>query len=198
MAEKRQQRRYKRRLLVKYGEKDLSLTGFTGDVSVGGMFVTATGLLPLDRRVHLQLFVDTSRYLLFEGEVRRHKVVPPQMRTVERGGFGVRFLYPGEVLADALGKLGGRFEMHYKTAEEFKAAYQRELRNGGLFLITPMQILRDTQVTLELCLDYAKKTFEVEATVVHLSTGDTALVKGVGVAFNEPQKIEAMLRPHSV
>src|SRR4051812_35006063 len=115
MGEKRQHRRSRRRLSVKYGEKDFSLSGFTGDISRGGLFIVAARLMALDTRLHLQLFLDPSRFLVLEAEVRRHKIIPSELRTIERQGFGVRFLHPGEVVKEALGDGGLGFELHYGT-----------------------------------------------------------------------------------
>ncbi|MBI3183593.1 MAG: PilZ domain-containing protein [Myxococcales bacterium] len=190
MSTKRRHRRYRRRFLVKFGEKEPTSSGFTVDVSPGGAFISTPHLVPLDARVHVQLFLNPARSIYFEGQVCRHKVVPVTLRSVERGGFAVRFLSPAEALSEATGP---RLELHFQSAEELRAAHQRELRMGGAFIPTQQPPPRDTELQLDLYLDFAGQAFEVDATVVYVSdpTGPT---KGVGVSFDR-QKLEEALMP---
>src|SRR5260370_15413752 len=102
MRERRAQKRFKRRFMVRYGEKDLTHSGFTSDISSGGAFIVAPQRPALDAYVHLHLFTDKATSLYLESTVRRHKVVPPQLRTLERGRFCVRFRRPDEILACVL------------------------------------------------------------------------------------------------
>ena len=46
MAEKRQEKRHRKRLQVKYGPRDLTKVGFTEDVSDLGVFVKASAVYP--------------------------------------------------------------------------------------------------------------------------------------------------------
>jgi hypothetical protein len=199
MAEKRQQRRIRRRLMVKYGERDLAQSGFTGDVSTTGLFIIAASLPRLDARLHLQLFVEPERFLFFEGEVRRHKVVPPELRTVERGGFGVRLLSPREALAPALDQETRipRFELSYATRAAFQQAYERELRLGAAFISTSKLLPRDTDVMLSLVLEFSGRVVELEAQVAQAfppQEGPGAVV-GLALLFKDRARAEALLRP---
>lgn len=185
MAEKRSHRRYKRRLAVKYGEKDLTSSGFTSDVSIGGLFITTRQVPRLDARLHLQLFLETNSCLYFEGIVRRQKLVPPELSTLERGGFGVRFLTPREALRQSLGA-GTRLELHFNDVEQLKAAYEGELRLGGAFVPTAARLARNTQLTLELCLDWSHEVFELESTVVNSQDTPTP---GLFVVFDKDRAL---------
>jgi hypothetical protein len=199
MAEKRQNRRIKRRLIVKFGEKDLSQSGFTADVSATGLFIVAASIPKLDTRLHLQLFVEAERYLLFEGEVRRHKLVPPELRTLERSGFGVHLLTPREVLNSALSQelQVRRFEIVYPLRASFQQAYERELRLGAVFISTSKMLPRDTEVVLSLVLEFAGRVVELEALVAQAFSPQTGqgTVEGLALVFKDRARADALLRP---
>lgn len=195
MPEKRRHRRYRRRFLMKFGVKELDQSGYTMDLSAGGAFVAASREVPLGQRIHLQVYLDQHRFLFFEGEVRRKKVVPLELRALERGGFGVRFLSPGELAAEALG-LADRYELRYATKAELAAAYQRELRLGGVFLVTSKLLPRESKVYLDLCLDFVNEAIDVESTVVYVADGSSpGGAQGIGLTFNDRPALEAKLRP---
>ncbi|HEX8820682.1 MAG TPA: PilZ domain-containing protein [Archangium sp.] len=199
MAEKRQHRRIKRRLMVRFGERDLTQSGFTGDVSVTGLFVIAASIPKLDTRLHVQLFVEAERYLLFEGEVRRHKLVPPELRTLERSGFGVRLLTPREVLNEALNQelQVQRFELVYPLQASFQQAYEREMRMGAVFISTSKQLPRDTEVVLSLVLEFAGRVVELETLVAQAFSPQTGhgTVVGLALMFKDRARADALLRP---
>ncbi|HYO67203.1 MAG TPA: PilZ domain-containing protein [Archangium sp.] len=199
MAEKRQQRRIKRRLMVKYGERELTQSGFTGDVSTTGLFIISSSLPRLDTRLHIQLFVAPERCVFFEGEVRRHKLVPAELRTLERGGFGVRLLSPREVLTSVLDQelRVPHFELDYRTRAAFQQAYEREFRMGAAFVSTTQQLPRDTHVVLSLVLEFSGQVVELEAQVAQVfppQEGPGAVV-GLALLFTDRARTEALLRP---
>lgn len=180
---RRKNARIRRRLKVQYGERDLLSVGFTKDISVYGVFIVGQAIPPLDRRIHLQVFLDQQNTAFFEGSVRRHQQVPPNLRHVEKGGFGVRFLLPEEILA-GLTKPGDGFELVYDTPQDFQRAFSAELRHGGVFVRTERKLPRDSKVILSVSLPYAGKTLDFEATVIHCQEGDA--VRGLGLMFIEP------------
>jgi hypothetical protein len=196
MAEKRQHRRLKRRLMVKFGEKELSQSGFTGDVSPTGLFIIASALSPLDARLHIQLFVEPERYVFFEGEVRRHKVVPIELRSIERGGFGVRLLTPREVLNETMGQQlqVPRFELVYPTRALFQQAYERELRMGAVFVATSKPLPRDTPVVLNLVVEFARRVLELEALVAQVFPPGSGPLVGMALVFKDRAQADALLR----
>ena len=185
--------------MVRFGEKELSQSGFTADVSHSGLFIIAASIPKLDTRLHLQLFVEPERYLLFEGEVRRHKLVPPELRTVERSGFGVRLMTPRELLTTAMGQElhVQRFELVYPIKAAFQQAYERELRMGAAFISTTRQLPRDTEVVLSLVLEFAGRVVELETLVAQVfppQEGQGAVV-GLALMFKDRARAEALLRP---
>jgi Tfp pilus assembly protein PilZ len=194
MAEKRQHRRHKKRYTVRFGTTDLSKAGLTGDISKGGAFILTRELVPLDTRVHLQVHLDPKNFVLFEGIVQRHRKVPPELRQMDPGGFGVRFLYPGEVVADIVNKDTTTFEVHYATLEQLKTAYERELRMGGTFILTEKPLRIQDKVIVSFCLDFANETVEQEASVVHITLAPTRA--GVSVMFTDKKALEEHLQPY--
>ncbi|WP_224240797.1 PilZ domain-containing protein [Hyalangium gracile] len=195
MTEKRQHRRFKKRYTVRFGTTDLSKQGITGDISKGGAFILTRDMVPLDTRVHLQVQLDPKNFVLFEGIVQRHRKVPAELRQVDPGGFGVRFLYPGEVVADIVNKDTTTFEVHYTNAEQLQAAYERELRMGGTFILTEKPLRIQDKVIVSLCLDFANETVEQEAVVVHISLPQSTTRAGVSVMFSDRTALEEQLKP---
>jgi Tfp pilus assembly protein PilZ len=196
MAEKRQHRRFKKRYTVRFGTTDLTKSGITGDISKGGAFILTRDLIPLDTRVHLQVQLDAKNFVLFEGIVQRHRKVPPELRQMDPGGFGVRFLYPGEVVADIVNKDTTTFEQHFTSAEQLKTAYDRELRMGGAFIMTDKPLRIQDKVMVALCLDFVGETVEQEATVVHITLPQGTTRAGVSVMFTDKKALEEGLKPH--
>jgi Tfp pilus assembly protein PilZ len=196
MAEKRQHRRFKKRYTVRFGTTDLAKSGITGDISKGGAFILTRDLIPLDTRVHLQVQLDAKNFVLFEGIVQRHRKVPAELRQMDPGGFGVRFLYPGEVVADIVNKDTTTFELHFANAEQLKTAWDRELRMGGAFIMTDKPLRIQDKVMVSLCLDFLEETVEQEATVVHITLPQGTTRAGVSVMFTDKKALEAGLKPH--
>jgi hypothetical protein len=194
MQERRRQKRFKRRMMVKFGEQDLTFSGFTADVSPTGAFIVSPSRPTIDTRIHLQIFPTPQKCVYFEGVVRRHRVVPAELRHSEKGGFGVRLLPPDEVLSEIVVALANSLDVHYATREQLKKAHQVELRFGGVFVHTDRHLPADTEVTLTFYLDFADKSFEAEGTVVQVAK--QASQNGVAIIFKQPKQVDAKIRPH--
>jgi len=195
--DKRKHRRIRKRLRVNYGERDLSRTGITADVSEGGMFILTNSLEPLDTRLHMQLHVDARTTVFFETVVAWHRNVPPELRSssAEGRGFGVRFLSPSEVVASLLPRPEGPLTVRYATREALYRAYQAELRMGGVFIPTERALQRDAQVSVAFELEFIQQRLEFPATVLHVSGAQSSGVKGVAVAFREPAVVSQSFLP---
>lgn len=193
MTEKRRHRRYRRRLAVKYGTEGFTSSGFTSDISSGGLFIITTHLVALNTRLHLQLITGQTRSIYFEGEVRRQKISPPQLGTLAKPGFAVRFLSPEEVLGELVA--GGQeervLELRFTSPELLRQAYDRELRSGSAFVQTSLTLTQDARIPVRLELDFVPQTLEFEATVLLLS-GNGA---GVGILFTDRPALLAALKP---
>lgn len=196
MAEKRRHKRYAKRLTVRYGAREINHTGYVVDVSLSGMFI-ASGMLPeLHSRLHLMVQSDSGGPVYFEGIVARHKQVPPELRSIARGGFGVRFLLPEELLAELVPKSlisTAKLDVTFRTREDLKAAFDREIRAGGLFLQSDKKFERDAVVTLVMRLAFADCDLEFEGKVVHVTGGETPGPKGVALVFVETRKAQEVI-----
>ncbi len=181
--------------MVRYGERELTHSGFTHDISRGGAFIVSPYRPALDSSLHLQLLLDQERSLYFEVSVRRHKIIPPQLRSVDKGGFGVRFLSAAELLADVLAESGNRWEVAYATRADLKLAYEAEFRHGGVFVSTQREVERGSDVMLCVRLDFVGKTFEFDALVVHVADGSTPGPRGFWLLFKLAKDVEAAMAP---
>ncbi|MDC0707695.1 PilZ domain-containing protein [Stigmatella sp. ncwal1] len=199
MVEKRRYRRFKQQYTVRFGTEDLSESGFTGDISKGGAFIVSNHLVPLDTRIHVQVHLDPKNFVMFEAVVQRHRLVPPELRDEEPDGFGVRFLYPGEVVADLVHTGSPTFELHFSSPEQLQCFQDRELRPDKLFIATDKVLRIQEKVLLSLCLDFARTTVEHEATVVHIALAHgEGTHPGVTVTFADPDELEARIQPYLV
>lgn len=193
--ERRRKKRVARRFNVKFGEHDLGQTGIILDISQDGAFISASRMPALGTRLHVQVQHGAS-FVLYEALVRRHRVVPTQLRQVTPMGFGVSFLAPAELFHELVphagGEGSGQVEYRVETAERLRDCWEKELRFGGLFLRSEGKRERDEEVVVELLLDFAGKRFELKAKVVQVISG---VAPGFAVAFVDPAAVRAQLTP---
>lgn len=204
MTEKRRPKRYPRRLTVRFGEGDkLDRTGFTTDISITGLFVVAPVTAPsIDTRLHLQIMLEGGKFLFVEGTVRRHKTPPRELQAMEHKGFGVRFLTADEILTEMVPKAApaerevisessvvgvkqlppetdaprSRFEVPFATQSDLKAAWERELKLGGVFVPkTDWGVTAQSEVVLVFVFGFAGKRIDVPSRVLAITP--------TGVAF---------------
>ncbi|MBK7863836.1 MAG: PilZ domain-containing protein [Archangiaceae bacterium] len=170
--EKRRHRRYARRFRVRYGERTLQHSGFTSDVSATGMFVVTSPVPKLGTRLHVEVSLDNDRQLYFEGMVARMTLVAPELRSVMKGGFGLRFLTGAELMAEMVPHLRDpkRLVLSYPTPEALADAYERELRRGGAFVWSEREHPVNSIVTVELDAQFAGRQLAFECRVVHVVT----------------------------
>lgn len=169
--EKRRHRRYPRRFKVRFGDKGFTQQGFTSDVSETGMFVVTSPVPKLGTRVHVEVTMELERTVYFEGIVARMALVAPELRSVMKGGFGMRFLAPGDLVAEMVPHLRdakNRLELSYPTVEAFTEAYEKELKRGGAFVWSDREHAVNSIVTLEVDASFAKKRLGFEARVLHV------------------------------
>jgi len=82
--------RKKRRFQVRYTDaKGVTRIGFTHDVSVSGLFVTAGNLPPVGQDLVLELQAPGGRNVTVSGRVVRQKRVPQALTGTIPNGFGL-------------------------------------------------------------------------------------------------------------
>ena len=184
--EKRRHRRYSRRFRVKFGEKALDRSGFTSDVSATGMFVVANPVPKLGTRLHVEVAMDAERVLYVEGIVARMTLVAPELRSVMKGGFGLRYLTGAELMAELVPHLrdAKRLVLAYATADALNDAFEKELKRGGAFVWSDREHPVSSIVNLEIDAEFCNRALAFECRVVHVVP--EASRWGVALMFLDP------------
>ena len=202
--EKRISKRHARRLKVRFGEKGanpiFSHIGFTNDVSATGLFVV-TGQRPkLGTRMHLEVTLPGELPLFIEGVVTRQVLVPPELRQVVRAGFGIRYLQGQELIGElvpAMKEMNATvkeepFVLSFADAASWRAAVEKDLKRGGLFVWTRKTVEQNMLVTVAFDLMYLHHQLAFEARVVHANPGADGRT-GVGLMFVDAEAAVASL-----
>ena len=172
MSEKRKARRFSRRLKVRFGEKGrpFSHTGLSNDISASGMFISTTAAVKPGTRLHVEVTTADETLIFFEGIVARQVVVPPELRTLMRPGFGLRFLTGTELMSELIPSLKDQTHLQvvFDTAEAFRDAWERELKRGGAFLWAERAYPLNSIVTVEFDFSFANRRLAFESRVVHV------------------------------
>ncbi|HKI86145.1 MAG TPA: PilZ domain-containing protein, partial [Thermoanaerobaculia bacterium] len=159
--EKRHDRRRARRMQIRFwklGESE-ALSGYSHNLSSTGMFIATSTPLPVGQRVRVEL-MDSRESVVVEGVVAHAAKVAPALQSLRATGMGVRFLAPEELIDNVLSRSGAssrerqivapapnrhepprpagdRFQVVFKSSAELKKVFDRDIRNGGLFVSTP-------------------------------------------------------------
>lgn len=99
--DRRRTARTPKRLQVDFGTTDLEYRGYTRDISLGGLFLTADRLVDGREVVHLRVHVRKEHHFYAEGLVVHIKRVQANLRQIEAQGMGIRFLSPAEIVQSA-------------------------------------------------------------------------------------------------
>lgn len=93
MAEKRDLKRHKKRLSLRFGTVAPTRLAFTEDVSSHGLFIKTTNICSPGTRIQIELTLPDDESVFVEGMVRWTKKVPPQMiHLVKKSGMGVMIM----------------------------------------------------------------------------------------------------------
>lgn len=223
--------RYQRRLTVSFraAGEERDRTGFTTNISTSGMFVATRNVLPVGSRVRLE--IKGEKGFAVEAEVVWMQTQPLQLRDLRSSGFGVRFVAVEDLVREALGgptaadaansehdRAGRRargagagtasgddgpptFRVSFKDAAQFLRVFDRDLKTGGLFLMTGRKLDLEAPVTVEIvppgdaaiavrCA--AKVVFAGER---ESADGSANLLAGVGVELRDRDAVMARLAP---
>ena len=91
MADKRWDKRQRKRISLRFGVDAASKVGFTDDITREGLFIRTGLVLNPGTRLQVELTPPEGRIVL-EGEVRWAKRIPPQMLHKMKGGMGLKIL----------------------------------------------------------------------------------------------------------
>lgn len=90
MADKRIQKRHRKRIPLRYGVEAPTRMGFTEDISSEGIFIKTGVVLPPNTDLKIELSASTQQLVVLEGTVSWAKKVPPNLLRLTKGGMGIR------------------------------------------------------------------------------------------------------------
>lgn len=88
---RRKAKRYRLRVFVRYGSRDLDHRGFTTDISTSGIAIKTNQVYPPGTELLLGLEIN-ERILLARGRVKWAKQVPPLLINYVHCGMGIEFI----------------------------------------------------------------------------------------------------------
>lgn len=93
LADKRDIRRIRKRISIKFGIDQAVRLAFTEDISMTGMFIKSPNVVPPNSKVIIEFELPDGETVLIEARVMWAKKVPANLfHLVKKSGMGVRFL----------------------------------------------------------------------------------------------------------
>lgn len=260
-SERRDEIRHRKRIAVRFWKRgeDTARSGFTTNISTGGMYIGANHVLARGTRLRVEV-MDPVKGFMVEGVVARAERSRPELRSVRNSGMGIRFLKIDEMVAELFpqaeqvsvapqpsspaaaprpvapqpaapqpvappepaappssapqttaseaqspepvapqstrhaAQLRG-FAVRYATVDDLRRTYERDIRNGGLFISTQDPAERGDVVVIEIRPPAELGApFRLRARVVHTfergtqgGTHEANLLAGMGVEWLDPE-----------
>ena len=186
-------RRFPRRVQVRFWPEDepaRSYAGYSRNISATGMFLATIHPMKPGTLLVIEMQGESSTFNV-KAKVMHSAKVSPLLQSVRPSGMGVRFIDRSRGLEDLLPADEVQilddhdrkiFPIYFSTPQEFVEAYDRDIRNGGLFVPTSRPAQMDQEVAIELNLPRTEDAvMTLIARVVHVvGSGPEA---GMGVAF---------------
>ncbi len=220
-----------RRLPVRFWRvgEERSVTGYTTNISASGMFVMTHQPLPKAARIRVEV-LDPRAGFVVEAEVAHAHKVSLDLSALGPSGMGVRFL-PIETLVRELFPEAMRaasmpvvppvapaataaapppmalqrsaIAVRFSSVEQFQSVYERDLRQGGLFVSTVQAARIGDMVEIDLHLPAPLVGLvRLRARVVHRidpqagdGMGGPNLLAGIGVELLDPRGALEALEP---
>lgn len=93
MADKRDIRRIRKRISIRFGIDEAVRVAFTEDVSMTGMFIKSPNIVPPNSKIIIEFTLPDGPKVELEARVMWAKKVPQNLfHLVKKSGMGVRFL----------------------------------------------------------------------------------------------------------
>lgn len=93
MADKRDLKRIKKRIPIRFGIDEAIRVGFTEDISMTGMFIITPNVITPNSRIIIRFDLPEEAGVELEARVMWAKKVPANLfHLVKKSGMGVRFL----------------------------------------------------------------------------------------------------------
>lgn len=90
MAEKRNIRRYPKRLQLRFGQDGPLHVAFTGDISTTGLFVKTTRPYPPATSLDIELITKDNSIINIKGVVMWAKTAPMSLSHLAKAGMGIK------------------------------------------------------------------------------------------------------------
>lgn len=177
-----------------FGPVTPSQQGFTQDISETGLFITTTLLPKVGTRLMVQLESPTKKSSVVMGEVVRHVVVPPELRSVMRHGFGLRLISDRALVRSLLEAEKpaptGPF-VSFTAKAEYQRAKGEELSKGCLSFTSPKAVAINDEVEVSVTCGWRQGVLTLR--------GRTVLARDIGgvcqavMVLNDPARAIASL-----
>ncbi|MBC7963517.1 MAG: PilZ domain-containing protein [Steroidobacteraceae bacterium] len=93
MTDKRDIRRHKKRISIRFGIDEPNRVAFTEDISITGMFIKTPNIVPPNTKIRIMFELAGGHKVEVEARVMWAKKVPQNLfHLVKKSGMGVRFL----------------------------------------------------------------------------------------------------------
>jgi Tfp pilus assembly protein PilZ len=93
MADKRDIRRIRKRISLRFGLEDAARTAFTEDISMTGMFIKTPNVVPPNSKITIVIELpDSTRVEVLARVMWARKVPANLFHLAKKGGMGVRFI----------------------------------------------------------------------------------------------------------
>lgn len=192
-------RRYARRVQVRFWpalEPDRSYAGYSRNISATGMFIATIHPMKPGTRLLIEMQGDDVPFEI-EAIVMHSAKVSALLQSVRPSGMGVRFrgrsaglekLLPDDEPMQLDDDDRMVYPLYFTTVEELLEVFERDIKNGGLFVPTVRPAAMDQEVTVELNFPReANAVLAFVAKVVHrIASGPET---GMGIAFSDPQDV---------
>lgn len=193
----RRSSRIRKRLTVRFGADELSTTGFTRDVSLGGLFLLSKKLVPIRTQLHLHVTWPTGSFYI-EGVVVRHEAAHPEVHKVQEVGMGIRFMEPHEVVESVVPRVlrsGAELVLDCASAEELRELQAEQVLRGVLFVpVSEPRPVVGQQVEFTIVLVYKRRDARAMGTgqvvqVLERGMGKYAQRPGAVIALEDPAEL---------
>lgn len=93
MADKRDIRRIRKRISIRFGSEEANRVAFTEDISMTGMFIRTPNIALPNSKIRILFILPDETEIEIEARVMWAKKVPQNLfHLVKKSGMGVRFL----------------------------------------------------------------------------------------------------------
>ncbi|MBL8936709.1 MAG: PilZ domain-containing protein [Archangium sp.] len=177
-----------------FGPVTPSQQGFTQDISETGLFITTTLLPKVGTRLMVQLESPTKKSSIVMGEVVRHVIVPPELRSVMRHGFGVKLISDRALvrsLMEAEKPVPAGPSITFHTPAEYQRVKAEELSKGCLSFTSPKAVAINDEVEVAISCAWRQGVLTLRGRTV--LARDVAGACHAVLVLNDPAKATSAL-----